>query len=160
MNTKGFTLIELLVVVLIIGILSAVALPQYQNTVLKSRTAEAWSNLSAAKTAGNLYCLENSSAYSSWSTVQSELSIEISDSKNFTYGGELFCSATATGKNPSLFWASYSKGGTSFKVGYNILGQRVCDGDVCPKLGFGKSMSNPGSNCLCGGNASACYYMD
>ena len=63
-NTAGFTLIELLVVVLIIGILAAVALPQYEKAVEKSRATEATIFLKNLDTAETAYHLANS-AYTS-----------------------------------------------------------------------------------------------
>lgn len=55
----GFTLIELLVVVLIIAILAAVALPQYNKAVEKSRIAEALTVLDSAYKNYQLCVLEN-----------------------------------------------------------------------------------------------------
>ncbi|MGN0024317.1 MAG: type IV pilin protein [Candidatus Avelusimicrobium sp.] len=56
---KGFTLIELLVVVLIIGILSSVALPQYTKAVEKSRASEAITLLKSIGDAKSIYRMSN-----------------------------------------------------------------------------------------------------
>ena len=59
MKKRGFTLIELLVVVLIIGLLAAIALPQYQKAVEKSRSAQAVTLLRAAYQAAAGYYMAN-----------------------------------------------------------------------------------------------------
>ena len=69
----AFTLIELLVVVLIIGILAAVALPQYQKAVEKSRAAQALTLLKSVGQAAVSFRLANGGFPESFD----ELSIDI-----------------------------------------------------------------------------------
>ena len=164
-NKQGFTLIELLVVVLIIGILASVALPQYQKAVLKSRAAEAWTNLKTLNTAAAAYCLENPSANESFSPSSSSnpLSVAVQDSKNFSYWGSVHCSDSG---NPSSFAAWWhGGGGESFRLNIHpVSGYRTCadgSGSSCTKLGLTKYASNNDTICSCGGGyKDNCYYAD
>ncbi len=91
---RGFTLIELLVVVLIIGILSSVALPQYQKSVDRAKGVEALTAAKAIADAENVYYMGNGV----YDPTLGGLDIEIPELKNWNIGSSTaFCSCGTVG---------------------------------------------------------------
>lgn len=142
----GFTLIELLVVVLIIGILAAVALPQYKRAVAKARFADILIRIKALADAQERYFLANGEYSNDYldldvQVVVKDTGITLGGSRTRDFfchnGGCYFINAACTGKNGTgnyvYFWGSSQEA----RIFPNVY------------MGFASSAANAGQRICC-----------
>lgn len=147
---KGFTLIELLVVVLIIGIFAAVALPQYQKAVEKSRVANRYPLLKSLITAEEAYFAANGT----YTCDFSQLDINVNFGETFVDGyfsGQrkdgltLGCLSVGSwyairygdydkGKYPVYIQYSLNASGTTAHAGWYCVERPLTSAVPCQKL--------------------------
>ncbi len=133
MNKKGFTLIEMLVVVLIIGILAAVALPQYFKAVEKSRSTEALQVLGTIAAAQERYRLASSENL--YTTNFEDFDVSFTDRNGADVSGSSYrtknftITISGTSGSDGQVQAVRNGGGSTDQVSYTLT-RRYRQGDV------------------------------
>jgi len=140
---KAFTLIELLVVVLIIGILAAVALPQYEKAVFKSRFVQLMVLQDAIERAEDVYFLANNE----YTGNLAELDIELPGTVRYDETNKR--SSWSSGSFVIALTDTYTQGysGNLSYVRYHGVSKREC-------RSYDRSASTQGV-CLSFGSAKA-----
>ena len=149
MNNKGFTLIELLVVVLILGILAAMALPQYFKAVERSRMSEAVSLMASIAQAQQRKYLQ----INKYTTNYSGLDVAPQGAKASGYctkgtspdaGGAVTTVKNQCGANGNGFYIFID--GTSYQTG-KALATRVSPNDLQYNYTLERYYANNATTC-------------
>lgn len=135
---KAFTLTELLVVVIVLGVLSAVAVPKFSRVLETRRTTEAEEVLSALRTEQEYRCVQGKNYQMNVEQLGGLASAK--NSKNYAYSLTATGAKATSGKGYSIAMPSYQNG------------QLCCEGDYCGSL----NKSYPACSSLAAPSEDAC----
>ena len=156
MKSSGFTLIELLVVVIIMGVLTALALPQYRRAMDRSKAAEAMQMLPAFYEARERWVIEHQCTWSSGSITSCEEGTFSAGKLDIESKGEVSDTDNTTVKTPNFVYNLVNKGTSSLN--------QACV-SATPRWGANRNLTSAviwyrGDKFSCNGNSDACDILN